>query len=595
MTVASLLLIVHPFARRADPPADVERVTETTRETVDQLVYSFLLLIVARAFLIEPFVIPTGSMAPTLYGRHKECTCTACGLDYQIGASTEVDKTSVRLLPDTRISLAACPNCRFPNDVTTSPAFNGDHIVVNKWAFRLGEPARWDVFVFKFPQRPAENYIKRLIGLPDETLRLRGGDVYRVTDSREQIVRKDSPRKRRAASVLVHDSEYVSRPLEEAGWPRRWAGDRWTPGEGGTFVLDGASEQPAPLVYSHIPPSGRDWAAILDGRPVTPTPRLVTDFCPYNSYTFDEKSNFSGETGPPDYSKIDQGIFWVPDLAVELDLTLRDVGGSAAVDLELVEGVHRWRCRIDATAGTAALSRVNVQLDAEEERPIAEAPVNVSGAGTYRLRFANIDDELSLWVDGAAVDFGDAARIERDRLENTLPTRADLRPVSIAVSGAAAVVDRLSLRRDIYYRVGHERGGYMPGDAGAFRQDLIDAVTRPDDYARVLAGADEALLSQTLVTGPDEFIALGDNSPQSNDSRMWSAGDETVPARNLVGKAFYTYWPHGVPFLNGGRGFALRHHYRPSPDTPGRWEAVTDYPRYSVPFYPNFERMGRIR
>ena len=51
---------------------------------------------------------------------------------------------------------------------------------------------------------------------------------------------------------------------------------------------------------------------------------------------------------------------------------------------------------------------------------------------------------------------------------------------------------------------------------------------------------------------------LGDNSPRSKDSRGWGSDDSAwdpidrksweVPRQLLTGKAFYVYWPHGVPF-----------------------------------------------
>jgi hypothetical protein len=67
----------------------------------------------------------------------------------------------------------------------------------------------------------------------------------------------------------------------------------------------------------------------------------------------------------------------------------------------------------------------------------------------------------------------------------------------------------------------------------------------------------------------DEFFMLGDNSPQSKDSRMWVTaaptlrlrddGGEplyrlgTVPRYNLIGKAFFVYWPGGRPLLGVDR------------------------------------------
>ena len=45
------------------------------RETVESLVIAFTLALLFRAFEAEAFVIPTGSMAPTLMGRHKDLDC----------------------------------------------------------------------------------------------------------------------------------------------------------------------------------------------------------------------------------------------------------------------------------------------------------------------------------------------------------------------------------------------------------------------------------------------------------------------------------------------------------------------------------------
>jgi hypothetical protein len=57
----------------------------------------------------------------------------------------------------------------------------GDRIVVHGWPFDIGGwlgPRRWDVVVFKNPNEPDVNYIKRLIGLPGETIEIIDGDVF---------------------------------------------------------------------------------------------------------------------------------------------------------------------------------------------------------------------------------------------------------------------------------------------------------------------------------------------------------------------------------------------------------------------------------
>ena len=61
------------------------------RETIESVVIAFVLAFLFRTFEAEAFVIPTGSMAPTLMGRHKDFDCPKCGYNYQVSASEEVD------------------------------------------------------------------------------------------------------------------------------------------------------------------------------------------------------------------------------------------------------------------------------------------------------------------------------------------------------------------------------------------------------------------------------------------------------------------------------------------------------------------------
>ena len=51
-------------------------------------------------------------------------------------------------------------------------------IFVSKIAYRLDSVKRGDVIVFKFPEDPSRSYIKRVVGLPGETIEIRKGTVY---------------------------------------------------------------------------------------------------------------------------------------------------------------------------------------------------------------------------------------------------------------------------------------------------------------------------------------------------------------------------------------------------------------------------------
>jgi len=52
---------------------------------------------------------------------------------------------------------------------------DGEYILVSKLAYKLGQPQRGDIVVFIFPVNPAEDLIKRVIGLPGDTINVQGG------------------------------------------------------------------------------------------------------------------------------------------------------------------------------------------------------------------------------------------------------------------------------------------------------------------------------------------------------------------------------------------------------------------------------------
>lgn len=51
----------------------------------------------------------------------------------------------------------------------------GDYLLVDEISYRFGNPKRGDVIIFRFPGNPSQFYIKRIIGLPGETVRISDG------------------------------------------------------------------------------------------------------------------------------------------------------------------------------------------------------------------------------------------------------------------------------------------------------------------------------------------------------------------------------------------------------------------------------------
>ena len=55
---------------------------------------------------------------------------------------------------------------------------SGDYLIIDELSYKLRDPQRGEVIVFKYPLNPANRYIKRIIALPNETIELKDGEVY---------------------------------------------------------------------------------------------------------------------------------------------------------------------------------------------------------------------------------------------------------------------------------------------------------------------------------------------------------------------------------------------------------------------------------
>lgn len=106
----------------------------TIREYSESIGIAVAIALLLRAFVVEAFQIPSGSMIPTL----------------EVGDHIFVSKFSYGLV------------------VPFS----------NKKLFELRQPSRGDVIVFKWPQDPSIDYIKRVVGLPGEKLELRHNELF---------------------------------------------------------------------------------------------------------------------------------------------------------------------------------------------------------------------------------------------------------------------------------------------------------------------------------------------------------------------------------------------------------------------------------
>ena len=81
----------------------------------------------------------------------------------------------------------------------------------------------------------------------------------------------------------------------------------------------------------------------------------------------------------------------------------------------------------------------------------------------------------------------------------------------------------------------------MPGDHLSIRDGHVyrNGNREPDPYAQPCLGAAECNFPATIIVPPGDYYMMGDNRPDSLDSRFWGP----VPKAWIIGQAFMTYWP----------------------------------------------------
>lgn len=93
------------------------------------------------------------------------------------------------------------------------PTFeNGNYLIVDKISYRLGEPQRDDVVIFKYPNDHKKFFIKRIIGLPNETVDIKGSVVTITNDKYPRGFTLDEPYVKNTSDNETHfelkDNEY---------------------------------------------------------------------------------------------------------------------------------------------------------------------------------------------------------------------------------------------------------------------------------------------------------------------------------------------------------------------------------------------------
>jgi signal peptidase I len=112
-----------------------EKSTSPFRDNIEVVVFAIAMSLGLKVFALEAYQIPTGSMQPTLMG----------------------------------------------TDLTEAGRVTGgvhDRVLVDKICYLLRDPRRWEVVVFRYPLAATNNYVKRMLGMPNEDLWIQEGDIW---------------------------------------------------------------------------------------------------------------------------------------------------------------------------------------------------------------------------------------------------------------------------------------------------------------------------------------------------------------------------------------------------------------------------------
>ena len=477
------------------------------RTLLQWCVFFLLAAVLVKTWFIDGLAVPCrvvgGSMAGALLGVHREVVCGDCGYTFCCG--TDVPPPAH----------AVCPNCGYAaNDLGRLPDLTGDRVLIDRTAFASRAPRRWEVAAFRSPSQADQIAVKRVVGLPGESIEIRHGDVY----INGRIQRKNLAQQH-ALAVLVNDANF--QPTQEPTPPSRWRIEelpspfgRGAGGQGRAGNDSGHSIQPPPLhstrPHPNFLPKGEgttnfhlgtrstheplEWLvyhhwqrlASVGGDAVRESP--VADLCGYN----------------PSQPRREEDVHAVADLM--LSFRLSEVSGQGNLLIRMADGSYCFQtqlqfddlgrlvrynaARLQAVVGQAVTSCAARQQDLGG----SEIPAS---RGERLIEVSLIDQQFLLAIDGRTVMIWPYDRPEP-------PGSPPACPLAIAAEAVEATIHDLQVFRDVYYT--HPIG--------------------PRTY-----GQD----NRTTRLSEREYYMLGDNSPISEDSRTWPEHG-AIDAKLLIGK-----------------------------------------------------------
>jgi len=490
----------------------------TLRDNLESIAIALVLVLVVRQVVVEAFKIPTGSMAPALLGVHKEVRCPNCSWVFRLGQDSTTERGQT-----------TCPNCQwqwngtsqvyhgdFCTDrlsfrrpawlwhqghsnrcnvsVTGTEAANridrgGSRIFVNKFIYSLRQPHRWEVVVFRYPFYKVEcqdcgwkNDVKKIEGL---TCPICGSNEFNV--ERRDFIKRcvGLPNEK---IYLQNGDVYVNGQI--ARKPPSIQARMWLHVFDSHFM---PKEEVSPIW--DFGGRARLWkkgasegSLILDSvgvqKPVTAAfARPIKDEYAYN-----------GPERVPTMPGFASRSHRVDDCRVRVRAKLLDdpQAEDAQVVLRIRDGRQEFLLSVPAGKdGNAVLQ--------DRSKTVKKARVKGIRKGkSARITLESYDDKVVAKLRGRPVMTHTYRGNARGQGQNS---------VEFGGAGGRLLFEHVLIERDIHYF------------------DRNNLGQSPHIYEM----------------GPDQYFMLGDNCPHSSDSRYWP--EPYVPEENLIGEAFFVFWP----------------------------------------------------
>ncbi len=458
-----------------------ERKRQPWRENIEALSMAIVVALVLKVFILEVSKIPSGSMQPTLMGN------PAAGVF--------------------------------------------DRVIVDKVSFQFRDPKRFEIIVFRHPLERSRNMVKRVIGMPDEWLRIQNGDVWtRRTESDDwQVLRR----------------------------PESVQGDMWRPlGESTGLLSDWKTD------------SAVGWK--IEGDSIEARGAGRAQYRPdggvRNEYFDGYHEALAQKLGPIPPSA---GEYPVGDLRLDFEVELQEDCNELVV--ELSEGLSTYRfllpgpsstegSRPSVTAEDRAVRRdpgTGERIPNEPRSEQADEAWRARAGSGYDLRVQNLDDRLQLYIDGDLL-------LEME----VAPVANQSSGLAVELLGGGGEIDDLEVYRDVYYLTGSlpamgtyiEPGNYFmlgdntldSADGREWKKILVEFEREGEqvELAGNFRGGNDPLDTNPypgLSPGQEGEVRFRDLYGERHhlSGRMGAGleGHHTVPRELVQGRAVAVFWP----------------------------------------------------